>query len=171
MSIIGYAKLTNIRDLSDPNKENSPKPSSITHYLDAMAALVPAEVLSLHAIILTFTTASKKDEKGVISTSISDPEVLSWVFWGLIILSILLFFVSRVGKLDKFDWLRALIPPFAFVCWTMLQKTTAFDAVCIDMDEASRIAIALFLAVGLGLLATFLAKKADEKNTSSGNKP
>jgi uncharacterized membrane protein len=133
----------------------------VSTYVDALAALVPAEVLTLHAVILTFTT---KTDAG--ATSITDKETLAYAFYGLIALAVLLYVVGRLiaKKWDRLDYLRVIIPPLAFVGWTMLQRATAFDAVApSNLREAGRMVIALFLGVLLGLLAAGLAYKADQK--------
>ena len=49
------------------------------------------------------------------------------------------------GRLDKLDIARVLIPPLAFVGWTMLQRTTAFDAAFPSMMSTQRTVVALFL--------------------------
>ena len=61
-----------------------------------------------------------------------------------------------------------LIPASAFVVWTMLQKSTAFDAVAPDMDEPLRFAIAVFAAVALGAGAAALSYKV---TPDSGSPP
>lgn len=57
--------------------------------------------------------------------------------------------------------LGGLIPPLAFVGWTMAQRVTAFDAVWPDTGEATRNLIVVLGAVVLGLLATALPLAAD----------
>ena len=130
------------------------------NYIDALAALVPAEVLALHAVILPATTKTSASV-----TEITAPGTLSWAFWGLIALSALLYVVPRLlnGKWDASDYIRLVIPPLAFVAWTMLQRSTAFDAVFPGLAEAPRTVAALFIAVILGFLASLMAKKADQK--------
>ena len=152
------------RGLYDEAESDTPPPSGISGYIDAVAALVPAEVLALHAIILTFTTETVQgtDDLPVTQMTKDGAVALGWVFYGLIIMSIVLYFIGKKTKPDSWDWIRALIPPLAFVCWTMLQKTTAFDAICKDMNGVTRTVIALFVAVFLGIVAAYLAKKADQ---------
>ncbi len=60
--------------------------------------------------------------------------------------------------------MRMLIPPLAFIGWTMLQKGTAFDAFGFNLTDASRFAIALIGATVLGVAARLLAYQADQKN-------
>lgn len=160
MSTIAYAQFTTARDAAQPGTSSSTQKPGVSTYVDALAALVPAEVLTLHGLILTATT---KVENGV--TTITELPTLRWAFWGLIVLAAALYAVSRVlgGKLDKFDVFRVLIPPSAVVAWTMLQRATAFDAVCGDLGQAPRTVVALFLAVLLGIAAGALAYKADQR--------
>jgi hypothetical protein len=138
MSTIAYASLTTARLKAMPNTSEKQSPPGVSTYVDALAALVPAEVLTLHAVILSVTT---KTDSAI--TQIIAPGTLFWAFFGLIALSILLYVISRLraGKLDRLDFMRAAIPPLAFVGWTMLQRATAFDAVCASLAEAPRTVI------------------------------
>jgi hypothetical protein len=171
MSTLAYAILTTRRDEAPPGKSTSDSPPGVTSYLDAVAALVPSEVLTLHAVILSFTTKTIQDSAGNSITEITEPGVLVWAFFGLLFLSIMLYLVSRSSKKNRLDWLRAIIPPLAFVVWTMLQKATAFDAVWPQLGEAARTVIALFGAVILGAIATVLARKADKKSPVESKTP
>lgn len=165
MSTIAYAQLTNKRDKAKPGKSTKTEAPGLQTYVDALAALVPSEVLTLHALIVAATTEMKKVGTDQ-ATVISAPETLVGAFYGLIVLSIVLYVVPRV--LSKqwdwgLDWFRASIPPLAFMGWTMLQRTTAFDAVYPDMPGATRTVIALFIGAILGFLAGALAYRADQK--------
>ena len=55
------------------------------------------------------------------------------------------------------------IPPLAFVGWTMLQPTTAFDAIAGVITPDWRWTIGLALGLVLGVAATLLGIKADQK--------
>jgi hypothetical protein len=160
MSTLAYAQMTTKREEAQPKTSTSTSPPGVKTYVDALAALVPAEVLTLHGLILSVTT--KVEEK---VTKITAPETLSWAFLGLLIVSVGLYGAPRLlaKKWDVLDWFRAAIPPLAFIGWTMLQRATAFDAVFPGMLDASRTVVALFLAVVLGAGATVLAYKADLK--------
>jgi hypothetical protein len=161
MSTLAYAQLTNKRDAAAPGTSETTQSPGVRSYVDALAALVPAEVLSLHALIISATTTMGPDK----TTKISEVPTLEWAFWGLICLAAVLYAGPRVldHKFDRWDWLRILIPPLSFVAWTMLQRTTAFDAVYPSVGSAQRTVAALFLAVVLGGVATALAYKADAK--------
>ena len=178
MSTLGYAALTNARDKAQVGQSSSTSPG-VKLYIDALAALVPAEVLTLHGAIISITTvrmdeATKPLANGTntvpIPTTFIDGEIITvtLAFWGLVALAALLYAGARIlnGTWDKWDWLRILIPPFAFTGWTMLQRTTAFDAAFPGVDLVGRSVGALFLAVILGVVATALAYRADQKKPS-----
>ncbi len=157
MSTIVYAMVTSRRLKAQPNTSYSEQPPGIGTYLDTLAALVPAEVLGLHAIILTFTTRIEAGQ-----TVITAPCTLSISFAVLIGLCILLYAVGRIGeRWQPWDWFRVFIPPLGFIGWTMLQRTTAFDAVLPGLPEAPRMVIATVGAVVLGIAASVLARLAD----------
>jgi len=140
--------------------------------MDAFAALVPAEVLTLHGLIIAATTrmgdaVAAGAPKAAPSATIL-PEAmatLGYSFWGLVVLSIALFAVPRYtgGRWDWFDWIRVSIAPLAFVGWTMLQRTTAFDAAFPDLQQVPRTVLALFLGAILGGVTAWLALKVDAK--------
>jgi hypothetical protein len=160
MSTLAYAALTTIREKASPGTSSSQSPPGVSTYADALAALVPAEVLTLHAVILSVTTKTVDAKTEIIAAA-----TLATAFYGLAVLSAVLYVVPRLRarKWDRLDYGRTVIPPSAFVCWTMLQRATAFDAAFPGLPEAPRTVIALFTAVLLGLLATNLAYKADQK--------
>lgn len=172
MSTLAYAQLTNAREASKPGTSTTQKPG-IQTYMDAFAALVPAEVLTLHGLIITATMGIPKASADATASSVQSvaqilPDglgVLQWSFWGLVVCAVALYAIPRIvqGKWDRFDWARVLIAPLAFVGWTMLQRATAFDAVAPAMSAPARTAVALFLGAVLGAAAAALALKADAK--------
>lgn len=169
MSTIAYANLTNKREVAQPDKSTAQEPPGMRTYIDAFAALVPAEVLTLHGFIISYTTKISQDvtpkDGTKVVTTISDPGTLSFAFWGLIALSMAFYVGPRLlaRMWDKLDWIRALIPPLAFTGWTMLQRTTAFDAAFPIVSGSQRTVSALFLGVILGAVAAGLAYKIDQK--------
>lgn len=171
MSTLAYAALTTKRDDAQPNTSTSTSAPGVRTYVDAIAALVPAEVLTLHALMLTSATQVTTTQNKVTQTTIGENAVgpFFWAFVGLILLSIALYAIPRIRdkKWDRLDWFRSSIPPLAFVGWTMLQRTTGFDAAVayfsFPPNDLSRTYIGLFLAVVLGLAATSLAYMADQK--------
>lgn len=155
MSTLGYAAITQRRSQAEPGTSTSAP--GIGTYVDALAALVPVEALTVHAVILSVTT-QKQDAS---TTVITDAATLRWAFWGLVVLSALLYAINRRGW-TAWDFARLLIPPAAFVAWTMLQQTTAFDAVAPTLATGPRYVTALFGAIVLGVAASRLGYKADQ---------
>lgn len=164
MSTLAFARLTTLREKADPGKSTGAAPPGIGSYVDALAALVPAEVLSVHAVLLTFTTTINEKTKII---TISEPETLKWSFLALIVLSAVIYVVGRGKFTSRLDWVRAAIPPVAFVAWTMLQRATAFDALGAVLEPAPRTAIGVFVAVILTLVTAALARIADESPATS----
>src|SRR6266478_7030613 len=167
MSTFAYAAMTGTRETAPPGRSTTTSSPGVRTYVDALAALVPAEVLAAHAAILTFTTKTATDAAtGQTTVTITEPSALAITFYALIGVSMLLYVIARrmAGKWDKWDWLRVLIPPLAFVGWTMLQKATAFDAVAQgSCSEAVRDVIAIIGGIVLGVVAAALAYRADQK--------
>ncbi len=157
MSTLAYAALTTRRLQGAPGTTTSTSPPGVQTYVDAVAALVPAEVLALHAVIVSLTTSTADSV-----TRISAPDVLRVAFWALIALSVVLYCVPRFKTRERLDVLRAAIPPLAFVAWTMLQRVTAFDAVFPGLKDPGRTVYALLAAVILGIVAGSLANRADK---------
>lgn len=160
MSTFLYSTMSAQRDAS-PVED----PPTMKTFTDALAALVPAEVLAAHALILTFTTKSSTDPEGNATTSVTEPGVLKGSFWGLVALTIFLYVTGKwvSGQpWTTWDRFRIWIPPLAFVGWTMAQSPTAFDAAGPDWSTAVRFAAAIFGAIVLGALSAVLAKKAND---------
>jgi hypothetical protein len=156
MSTLTYALLTNRREAAPANTSADTQPPGLGTYVDAVAALVPAEVLSVHALIISATT------KVAGNTTTIDPAnmgTLRTAFWLLAALALLLYAAPRYfGRgFDRWDGIRVFIPPLAFTVWTMLQRATAFDAVCPSLADAPRTVYGLIIAVVLGAVATGLA--------------
>lgn len=165
MSTVAYGMLTLKREQAEPTTSSSTTAPGVTSYVDTLAALVPAEVLSLHALMLSFTTKTETNQAGEAATTITEPGILRLAFLALCCLSIVFYCVSHGRKQwDEWDWARMLIPPLAFIGWTMIQKATAFDAVMPDLRTAPRYVIGVLLAVVLGIMAGLLAGKADQKD-------
>jgi hypothetical protein len=169
MSTLAYSALTNKRVEAEPGTSDAESPPGMGSYVDALTALVPAEVLAAQAAIIPLTTTTTQDADGQNVSTITEPGTLKGVFAALIVLSIGLYVAGRWSARasgepwwTRLDYARVLIPPLAYVGWTMLQKTTAFDAVLPDVAEAPRYAIAIIGAVVLGAAATLLAYKADQ---------
>ena len=107
--------------------------------------------------------ATKTDNK-LATTTITDLDTLGYAFWSLCAVSLFLYAVPRAigGRWENLDWLRLFIPALAFIGWTMLQTTSAFDAVS-SITQPRRALYAIILALVLGAVATALAYKVDQK--------
>ena len=171
MSTFAYAQITNTREAAAPGTSTTTGSPGIKSYIDAFAALVPAEVLTLHALIISVTTETAKKAAAAgagqvetVTTILQKATgTLEIAFWVLVVLSILLYAAPRYfgGKWDNFDWIRVAIAPLAFFGWTMLQRTTAFDAAFPNVESIPRTVSALILGAVLGAVAAGLAMKAD----------
>lgn len=161
MSTLLYGALTKARTDQQPGRSVRPggKPGFGT-YVDALSALVPAEVLALHAVLMPLVTRTRTIG-GVSETAISDVSTLRWVFWALIAMSAFLYLLGR-NALRRWDFVRMWIAPAAFVGWTMLQRPTAFDAVAPGVSDQTRFAAAVLGAVFLGAVAARLGYAADQ---------
>jgi hypothetical protein len=150
MSTLVYAALTSRRIQAPKDESTAKAPPGLGTYVDTLAALVPGEVLAVHAAIISLTST-----KGGMPL---------WVFWALVGLSVLLYVFGRIGTKAPFeplDLLRALIPPLAFVGWTLIQKPTAFDANWPGVPEVTRDIIAVIGAAVLAPAAALLGIKSD----------
>jgi hypothetical protein len=167
MSTLTYALLTNRREVAPANTSTSTQPPGLGTYVDAVAALVPAEVLSVHALIISATAkvAGPTAAAANVTTTIEAANIgtLRTAFWLLAALALLLYAAPRYfGQgFDRWDWVRIFIPPVAFIVWTMLQRATAFDAAFPHLADAPRTVYGLIIAVVLGAIATGLAYKLD----------
>jgi len=166
MSTVAYAQLTNSRHAAAATGTASP---GIGRYADALAALVPAEILAAHAVIISVTTTITPEK----ITTIDHRQQLSVAFWALMFLSMVAYAIPRYfggrpnSRWEWWDCIRILIPPAAFTGWTMLQRPTAFDAVFPTFDVTWRTVIAIIGALFLGFVAGGLAYKPDQKQSSS----
>jgi hypothetical protein len=168
MSSILYGAMVAKREAAQPNESTDKEPPGVSSYLDSLAALVPAEVLALHAVILGFCTTKAAGSNGV--AEITEPDTLKWAFWALLILSSLLFLFGRQQSAGadtktaptKTTLIQALIPPAAFVAWTMLLPASAFDTVDSGLAVGARDTIAVIAAVVLGVVAVRLGYKLNK---------
>lgn len=124
----------------------------ITPWVETVASLVPAEVLTIHALVISWATTTKDSV-----TTITNRGLLQVMFVVLIVVSMGLWYVGHIGeKMKNFDYARIVIPPLAFVTWTMLQPVSVFDAVW-PMEFGWRMAAAVVAALILGVCAKLLA--------------
>lgn len=143
---------------------------STSKWVDIVAALVPAEVLALHAVAISLWTkttepAAGSDEGAV--TTITNNGALGGAFYVLIGMALLLYLLNKKGKWSALDFGRMLLPPIAFVAWTMVQQNTAFDA-AFHVGDDVRLWYGAVLATVVGAAAKKLADGADDENVSGG---
>lgn len=170
MSTLAYAALTTRRQEStptmsmwasatDPANTKAGKPG-VGAWLDTVAALVPAEVLAANAFLIQLVTKSSKDSSGGTSVAISNPTDAKILFWTLFAVAPLIYILAHLATWDRWDWLRVLIPPGAFVLWSTLQSGTAFTAVA-HWSEFTRYLVGVIGVTLLAAIARQLAYKAD----------
>lgn len=190
---VAIRNINKAADNGNDGKQTQGEPGNVSGYVEAMAALVPSEVLTLHALILSATTriipakeadgAAKSVATGstdIVNTTsnsitvISDASSLAIAFWVLALISIALYLVPRLyaastaakeaktswqAQMGAADWARAAVPPLAFTAWAMLQRATAFDAVCGGLTDSQRTVFGLLLAAVMIAVASWLAYK------------
>lgn len=162
MSTLLYAKLTQTRK----NRRAFGVDDKNDNLLEAIAAIIPAEILAIHALALQFMTKTEPNAAGNSVTTITLPRELAITFGFLFVLNILFYLVAagfpKVKQLPVAAWVRAFIPSFAFVCWTMLQKSTAFDAIFPNFTSPLRFVLAAGIGYLLLKVAEALAKTAND---------
>lgn len=178
MSSVAFGALATRRENSDSGTSKSEQPPGLNSYIDVLAALVPAEVLAINALIIT--TVTRASPQG--QARITDPGTLRLAFWLLIGLSMALFVLGRqptptsatvrqqsgvpVPRWQRLEWqdlIRVLIPPAAFVGWTMLEPTSVWNAVVPRMSSGSRTLIAIVGAAVLAAVTKALVSHSDNK--------
>jgi hypothetical protein len=133
----------------------------VSSFVDAMAALVPAEVLLAHGLLIELGTSTKNGTDGKTVTTITHPEALKTFFVILLITSLGLYVIGHAGSWQGIDFLRMLFPPLAFAAWTMLQKATMFDPWAPGWSAITRLGTALVIALLVGASAKVLADRDD----------
>ena len=178
MSTVAFGALTTRREKSDSGTSKTDQPPGLNSYIDILAALVPAEVLAIHAIIIAAVTTTNPGRQ----TQITQPGTLRLAFRLLAGLAAVLFVLGRrpaptpaavlqqsgtsVPRWQHLEWqdlIRVLIPPAAFVGWTMLEPTSAWNVVVPDMSTGTRTLIALVGAVLLAAVTKAMASHSDNK--------
>ena len=167
MSALAYGVLQETRKKTTRETAGTDDTPSLSTYIDIFAGLVPAEVLAAHAVILSLATESTAGDKP--TAVITEEGSLQVAFWGLIVAAGFLFMIGRFLTANRKPWVwpwdlfRLLVPPTAFVGWTMVQKNTAFDAV-FDWNGDGRAIIAILGAVFLAAIAGLLGVQAQRQN-------
>lgn len=158
MSSFAYGALTRKREEAAADTSTDENPPGVKTYVDALAALVPAEVIAVHSIVISYAVAM---EDG--SSTIRAPEQLAFYLWFLLVLAPA-FFLGGLQRVPAgWDYVRLLIPAVAFVAWTLLQPMTAFDGVAPGFSPDWRWALGLAVASVIGLVAGALGMVADRQ--------
>jgi hypothetical protein len=177
MSTMAYGIISAQRQAAPTGQSKEEKSPGFGSYVDVVAALVPAEILAANAALLPVMSTTGQDKTGAAVTTITEPSTLKLVFWLSIVSCALLYVASHLARAKKervegdkgketakwgyANWARMLIPAGAYVGWTMLQKSTAFDAIAPGMNQSLRLTLAVFAAIALGVLAKALSDQAD----------
>jgi predicted Rossmann-fold nucleotide-binding protein len=178
MSSVAFGALATRREQSDSGTSKSEQPPGLNTYIDVLAALVPAEVLAINALIIAAVTKTIPPGQ----TQITDQTTLRWAFWLLLGLSAALFVTGRrpvptpavvqqqsgvtVPRVRNWEWqdlIRLLIPPAAFVGWAMIEPTSVWNAVAPAMSSGMRLLIPTVGAVLLAAVTKALATHSDKK--------
>jgi hypothetical protein len=174
MSTIAFGALSTRREQSDSGKSTSEQPPGVSSYVDILAALVPAEVLAINSIVVASVTAQGP---GGPATP-AEAGTYRWMFGLLLTLAAVLFVLgrrpapapdpSRSGRTTWQNWewqdlIRMLIPPAAYVCWTMIEPSSVWSAIAPGMSSGTRLLIPLVGAAVLGAVTKALASHADKK--------
>src|SRR5260370_1830785 len=132
MSTIAYAALTNAREASPPGTSTTTSSPGMRTYIDAFAALVPAEVLTLHALVISVTTetaqkaiAGDAGKTETVTTILPQAaETLMVAFWVLLAMSVALYVAPRyfVRRWHKLDYFLPPIPPLPSCAWTLMHR-------------------------------------------------
>ena len=93
MSSVAFGALTTRRENSASGTSKSVQPPGLNGYIDILAGLVPAEVLAIHAIVLSIVATSNSQGQ----TQIADVSTAKWAFWLLLALAAILFVLGRGG--------------------------------------------------------------------------
>jgi hypothetical protein len=178
---MAYGVLSAQRQAATKGESKDKQSPGLGSYIDVAAALVPAEILAANAALLPIMSTSGEDESGASVTTITEPGTLKLVFWLSIVSCIVLYVAAQLTRAKKerakagngvgvakwgfANYLRMFIPAGAYVGWTMLQKSTAFDAIDPGMSQSLRLTLAVFAAIALSVVAKALSDQADGQDS------
>jgi hypothetical protein len=174
VSALLYGALTAKREttLGDTTSDVAP---GFKTYVDALAALVPAEVLAAALALTPLSSNSTRAEGGTseATVNVTSHSDLKLTFYILFFLGPILYLIGHTkglrtrSTLSWSDLARMFIPAFAFIGWMAAQHpSTLFDA-AVSISDAKK---AIFIVVGsivLGALAARLGIRADQQNPAS----
>jgi hypothetical protein len=160
-----YGTMLRKREEAEGGDSKGEKPPGVRPLTDALAALVPAEVLAIHAAVVSDQITTASNEAGELVTTIKDPTVLKVTFVVLLLASMVLYrfgLQQKVLQFDRYESVGLFIPPVAFFLWTLLQEPSAFDAWWGGALEGYRLLIVLVFGSILVLIAQRLGAKVDQ---------
>jgi hypothetical protein len=180
MSTYTYSALTRKREDAKARESKKDDAPGFTVNIDTVAALVPVEVLLLHAALLEAVPPNELRTLRLAFGLCLGGCFLIYLL-GHIATGGLQVNKSRVIKgqdklrindclrnprvflPDGWDWFLMFVPAGAFVAWTMLQKDTLFDAVVptTTMPVGSRLVFGGLLAFVVGVIAWLNAQWQD----------
>jgi hypothetical protein len=171
VSALLYGALTAKRETTPGDTTSDVAPGFKT-YVDALAALVPAEVLAAALALTPVSSNSTRVEDGTseATVNVTSHSDLKLTFYILFFLGPILYLIGHtkglrtLSTLSWGDLARMFIPAFAFIGWMAAQHpSTLFDA-AVSVSDAKK---AIFIVVGsivLGALAARLGIRADKQN-------
>ena len=178
MSTVSFGALTTRREKSDSGTSKSDQPPGLNSYIDVLAALVPAEVLAIHAVIIAAVTTTNQS---AVRAKITQPATLRlafccWAAWRCVLrappaVSLTPAAVRQqagasVPRWQRLEWqdlIRIVIPPAVFVGRTLLEPTSVWNVVDASMSSGTRMLIAMVGAVLLAAVTKALASHSDNK--------
>jgi hypothetical protein len=113
-----YGRTTRVAEENAPAlRQAGEPPQQAVALAQRIAALIPADILAIHAIVLAIATEKANDG----TTTVTNASLLKWSFPLLASLGILLY---AIGKLPNWSWssdaVRMIIPVGAYFAWTLL---------------------------------------------------
>jgi len=162
MSSMVYGALTGRRKRSPENKTTKEKAPGLGLWVDSFAAVVPAEVLVLHAYVLkACTDGTQITHKGALALSFYALLIACAVFYCLGQWSQGKWRIQDSAVWDRWDVPRLFIVELAFFGWMMAQKPSALDAAWPMMPDILKIIGLPFLAVFVGAFGLYLQNQAN----------
>jgi hypothetical protein len=163
MSTLLYESLTSTREstaanaplmLDLPQAGASDEKKEVNKFVDSVAALVPAEGLALHLLILDAVTEKDEAKPDAVTVTFVEKDWAQRGWWLCLFAVLLLYLVPHLlkGKFGLLDPIRMLIPVAAFIAWTWMIETSLFDAVA-DWTDGKR----AFWGAAVGIAALALS--------------
>ena len=169
MSAFLFGRLEARREVSESGRSTTDQPPGLKTYADALVGLVPSEVIAASAVFVAAFTNTEENAAGDEVVVVTDATRLEVSFYGLLALAGLLYVLGHIkAGADRrrwgwLDFVRMLIPPFAFVGWAMaLEPSTMFDA-AVTVADGTKVLLVVFGGIVLVVVATLLGMAADRE--------